>query len=754
MSEILQDQADRVGTPKPLDCIKVVDFGQYIAGPLLAGLLAEQGADVTHVDPPGGPRGVVDLSFLTRPARSVTMDLSVESDLIDARELINASDVVIENFRPGVMERLGLGSTELTRRNPGLIYCSLPGFGSGDERAACPGWEGVVMAAAAGYSTDLPTGLIPDERDPAFPIVFSSLPLGSIFAALEGAVAVAAALVARERDGLGQTIEVSLFDALAEAIGVRSCFYERSSPRYTDFGHGIFRCEDGQYVSLILSQFRHLEWLSDAFVPSLRQDGLVDYELLTSDPTKGQAVRQTLIELFAKAPASHWEKVGQDAGLPIGRVRTAREWLLEPQAAICMRPIVLKSDRPDSRVHVQVAEDKRGLEPSESSHPNLSSARDRPAPSAPSKATVEAANPKTPPLSGIRVLDMTRVVAGPTATRVLAQLGADVLAIDTDPNQRRSAISEPIWHEYLNRGKRSAIVDLTIHEDRRIFDTLIQQADVVVQNSMTSSLKSLHADPLSLCSAAPGICVVSLTTYGQEGPWGNYRGYAEIANVVTGISDRSMKADPVSGALPMVDRPRWTFTDSAAGLLGAFGAVIGVLHRIRNHRGSRTDVSLAGVAMLEQMGADTGDRRKSRGEALLGWSPWHHLYSCTDGSVFIGVPESAHQSVLEALDLKLSERQSKEINTILQSRFSGFSVSDATNLVRSAGGGAHAVMTLGQLCGRDKAFDKRGLWLEDDTLAYGRVCMLGPVVRFERTPMIAGDLPELFGSDAATFLER
>src|SRR5262245_37776089 len=111
----------------PLAGIRVIDFGQYVAGPLAAMLLADHGAEVIRVDPPGGPRWPTPANATwNRGKRSIVLDLKRPEDRTVARRLIASSDVVVENFRPGVMERLGLGPRELTEEQPRLVYCSLP----------------------------------------------------------------------------------------------------------------------------------------------------------------------------------------------------------------------------------------------------------------------------------------------------------------------------------------------------------------------------------------------------------------------------------------------------------------------------------------------------------------------------------------------------------------------------------------------------------------------------------------------------
>src|SRR5829696_5399447 len=118
---------------KALEGIRVIDFGQYVAGPLAAMLLADQGADVIRIDPPGGPRWDSPVNaVLLRGRRIVEFDLHDTADRLRAQTLVASADVVIEGFRPGVAERLGVGPDAVLAGSPHVVYCSLPGFGSTD----------------------------------------------------------------------------------------------------------------------------------------------------------------------------------------------------------------------------------------------------------------------------------------------------------------------------------------------------------------------------------------------------------------------------------------------------------------------------------------------------------------------------------------------------------------------------------------------------------------------------------------------
>ena len=176
--------------------IRVVDFSQYLAGPLATMLLADFGAEVIRVDPPGGPRLQHPANAcLHRGKQAVELDLKTEHGLARAKDLIASADIVIEGFRPGVMDRLGLRADELRQAHPGLIWCSLPGFGRTDRRAGLQGWEGVVCSAAALYPLS--------QHQPTGGPLFSAIPYASNFAGLIAAHSVVAALLARSRSGMG-----------------------------------------------------------------------------------------------------------------------------------------------------------------------------------------------------------------------------------------------------------------------------------------------------------------------------------------------------------------------------------------------------------------------------------------------------------------------------------------------------------------------------------------------------------------------
>ena len=209
-----------VPTGLPLSGIRVADFSRVLAGPLATMLLADLGADVVKIERPesgddtrgwGPPFVGGDAAYflsLNRNKRSVTLDLSSDEGRSAARRLALASDVVVENFRPGLMERFGLDHATLAAEHPGLVYCSLTAFGEGDP-AARPGYDIIVQALS---------GLMSFTGHPGGEPTKVGVALLDVICGLYACNAIQAALIGRGATGRGVRMTVSLFDASVAAL--------------------------------------------------------------------------------------------------------------------------------------------------------------------------------------------------------------------------------------------------------------------------------------------------------------------------------------------------------------------------------------------------------------------------------------------------------------------------------------------------------------------------------------------------------
>jgi formyl-CoA transferase len=202
-----------------LDGVRVLDLTQVMAGPFCTLLLADLGADVIKIEPPGSGdlsrsmggeglrmKGADNAPFLAlnRNKRSVVLDLKDAGDLKAFHTLVRAADVVVENFRPRVTERLGIDYATLSGLNPGIVYASISGFGQTGPYADRPGFDLIAQAMS---------GILSVTGTPGGKPVKCGVPISDLAAGLYAAVGVLAALTARERSGRGQHVETSLFEA-------------------------------------------------------------------------------------------------------------------------------------------------------------------------------------------------------------------------------------------------------------------------------------------------------------------------------------------------------------------------------------------------------------------------------------------------------------------------------------------------------------------------------------------------------------
>ncbi|MFE7581412.1 CaiB/BaiF CoA transferase family protein [Streptomyces gardneri] len=218
-------RADQEGTPDAfpkgaLDGIVVADFGRVLAGPYMTMLLADLGADVIKIERPGSgddtrawgpPFADGEATYflgVNRNKRSVSLDLTDPEDLATARAIVDRADVLVENFRPGTMEKLGLGYDDVRASNPGLVYCSVNGFGTA-EGARLPGYDLLVQAMG---------GLMSVTGDPDGPGTKAGVALVDVITGLHAGLGVLAALRHREHTGEGQRVEVSLLTSLLSAL--------------------------------------------------------------------------------------------------------------------------------------------------------------------------------------------------------------------------------------------------------------------------------------------------------------------------------------------------------------------------------------------------------------------------------------------------------------------------------------------------------------------------------------------------------
>ena len=326
----------------PLDGLLVLDFTRVIAGPYLTMTLADLGAEVIKIEaPPGGDdtrayfppgRGGEAATFLglNRSKSSVMLDLATNAGQDIVRRLAARADVLVENFRPGSMDRLGLGWEALRALNPRLVYCAISGYGHGTEFSGLGGYDPIAQAE---------TGLMYLTGHPEGKPVRAGGSVVDVLTGTHAGMAILAALRARERDGGGQFVDVSLFDTALSTIGFilqGPLLTDRNPPRTGNVSffmcpNGVYPCGDGD-VMMSAGNDRLFRKLCGA----LDLGGLPTDPRFVSNANRLEnidALTGILERRFGETTRAHWVARMRAAGVPCGAVRTPLEARASAEAA-------------------------------------------------------------------------------------------------------------------------------------------------------------------------------------------------------------------------------------------------------------------------------------------------------------------------------------------------------------------------------------------------------------------------------------
>ena len=734
---------------RPLSHIRVLDFGHYLAGPLVGMTLSDLGAEVIRIDPPGGPRWqdpVFDM--LSRGKRALTLDLKSAAGQQTALDLAARSDVVIDNFRPGVMDKLGLGPVALRKSNPAIVSLSLPGFASTDpELRDIAAWEAVI-AARTGQFTDM--GL--NRRLMGINPSFTPLGLASAYGASFGAMSVLFALSARDRLG-GDHIEVPLASALFEGL-VYNCeqiedYPDRyKSPRelelerrerlglpndlsfaelseFLDPFYRTYTCADGRgfYVvacSIVTHPRRVLEILG---LQNLLKD-LPDFDVyqdridwpsdwaLRSYPVGAQdrtRISTAMKAAFLTRPSYEWEELFGAAKAPATAQRSTRDWLMDPHAL--KSGLILQVDDPRHGKMRQMgnvcwlsgdrsAVKKRPGPQTDDIRPALPVLLSEP-------PRIRQGSETGSWLDGLRVLDLTNVIAGPTIGSTIARFGADVTLV-----QPVSPSVDP-WNAVVfglqaQRGKRSILLNLRTSEGQDALRRLISKVDVVTMNGSDEQRLSLGLSEERLSDINPRLILVQLDAFGAplRGPKSDHLGYDDLAQAATGVMTRF-------GGSPETPEEHAHFgtIDVLAGFCAcaALGAALERLRVTGSGGIARASLASAGELIQAQFMYDFEGRapfNEPSGRNVRGWGPFYRCYEAEDGWMFFAAPTMKQTSFEHIRDLQdLLDTEECNLENELEARFARRPVSYWVECF--SGTSSASVVPLGSLhATRDAALKK------------------------------------------------
>ena len=318
--------------------VRVLDATQVMAGPFCTMLLGDLGADVIKVEPPegdttrgmAGSRGTESPGFwsINRNKRGIVLDLKDPRAQEVFRKLAAQSDVVVENYRPGAMDALGLGYEELRKLNPALVYASISGFGRSGPYAGRGGFDLVAQGMS---------GIMSVTGEPDRPPVKCGIPVTDLGAGLLALQAVLAAYVHRLRTGEGQLVDTSLLEAgIALSVWETAQYLSGGGvPEPLGSAHRMFapyqavRCSDG-YITLGAANARTWERLAGALGrPDLLERP--EYEGAEGRVRNRHRLEEEIEAVTATRPRAHWLRVLDEAGVPCGPILDFEEVFADPQ---------------------------------------------------------------------------------------------------------------------------------------------------------------------------------------------------------------------------------------------------------------------------------------------------------------------------------------------------------------------------------------------------------------------------------------
>ncbi|MFI5397140.1 MAG: CaiB/BaiF CoA transferase family protein [Candidatus Binatia bacterium] len=615
-----------IGSPGALHGVRVLDLADE-SGVYCAKLLADMGADVIKIEPPGGvamrrigpffrgdagtsvissshldplpdgkkeaPAGSLFFWHYNTNKRSVALDLGTSRDRERFMRLAATADVVVETGTPGGLDTLGLGYGALAKRNPRLTLVSItPGGQTGPHRDFR---SSDLIAQALGGMVYV-NGF--EHEPPLQGLGLQAYHSASTYAAIGALLA----LLARERSGHGQWIDVSLQECVAGSLEHASSFFhhngtiaERHGSLHWTRYFRVGRCKDGYIMHCALCDWTSLiEWVkADGKAQDLVEPAWEDFnhrrdhcnhlfdvldqwakDYAVADLVEGAQLRRIpyapvlppetlphnpqLLDRGFFVPVRHEELNATLAYPGAPYVFSSTPWRIR------RRPPLVGEHTNEVLAEIEAQNADSGLRTQDS-----------------------ALNAQPFPLStieGVRIIDFTWVVAGPVATRILADHGAEVIKIERrdalDFGSRRGGLTGN-----LNRGKQSIVINMNTQRGVELAKQLVATADVVVDNFSPRVMRNWQLDYESLRRLKPEIIALSMSGFGHTGPYRDYVAYGPTLQALAGYTllMRHVDGEPSGWG--------FSYSDMAAGYSGALAVLMALWHRHRTGAGQRIDLS-------------------------------------------------------------------------------------------------------------------------------------------------------------------
>jgi crotonobetainyl-CoA:carnitine CoA-transferase CaiB-like acyl-CoA transferase len=727
----------------PLKDLRVLDLTDD-SGRFCTKLLNELGADVVRISAAGSPGGAMADPDAARRGgvldwwydggkRRHALDLESGADRDSYRELAARAHVVVETTRPGFLAGHGIDHGDLLAINPSLVQVSITPFGRTGPRA---GWEtsDLVSAAMGGF---LALTGVPDRPLNAWGRQAYN------YAGFSGAICALAGVRAARLDGRGRHIDLSVHESLTGSI--ENLFFqwffddllplpklaERQGALHWLHAYDLAACRGGYTMITPTPAVAELfAWMAEDGVEAARQ--WLEMDLLEAVENIDEimaAVRSWVVD--KDVDTLWWE--AQSRHVAFGGVQTVEQVAGNPQFEY--RRLFVPTDWDGADV-VQ-PRGMVGFSGTPSAPPRAPAAEETPLDDLLRDwGTVRASAagkdvPRSRPLEGLRVADFTWVLAGPFATRMLGDLGADVIRVQTE--ERATSVNAPdhpftfVW----GRSKRNVSLNMKHPQALETVRRFVERSDVLIENFAAGVLASWGLDWDTLHAWNPGLVYVTMSGCGHEGPWKHVISYAPTIHALSGITHLTNFAD--QGGIGC----GFSLNDHLAGFSAA-AALLAALHaRESTGLGQRIDLAqletgayCIGPALLDYLTNDRLAEPSGNADGLHDHVP-NEVYACSDGFVAISVvQESQWQALVEAaglVDLQDPElaseearrRRRVEVDRAIGGWTAGWTAEEVMTCLQERGVPAGKVQNAQHLAEADVQHAARGYWRQVNHEFYG-----------------------------------
>jgi crotonobetainyl-CoA:carnitine CoA-transferase CaiB-like acyl-CoA transferase len=592
--------------PGPLAGTRVLEVGDGLPTAYAAMILGDLGADVVklerspdeELEPRLGDRGHIRVAY-DRNKRSIAPDLAHPGAAEVVRRSVRWADVVLHDLGPDARVA-DLTGDDLAAQNPDAVVCRVSAFGASGSHAGFPGGD-LVMQALSG-SMDL-TG---ERNDPP---TRAGVPATDIFTATYAVIGVLAGLRARVESGTGRAVDVAALDVSVALLSNMSGAYYATGDYRSRLGTGhisifpynSFPTSDGEVVIAIFTQSFWGKFCTAIGHPELLADER--YATIANRMERKDELTERFNEIFSRRTTAEWCAALEAADVPYAPVSSVGEALDHPQTlARDMTPTITGGgpDLPVTRtvgspLTFDYADGSRYAPPM-----RLAPRRGEDTeayvggltPDARSDGAATRSTAARGPLDGVKVLDFTRMLAGPWAAEILADLGAEVTKIEEprigDPTRKHRPLFGTASSYFLavNRGKRSVALDVRTPAGKAIVDDLIAGADIILENFRPGVMARLGVDVAEVRKSRPDIVFCSLSGFGATGPLSDRISFDLVNQAFAGMVDAT--GHPGNKAA----RVGVPIGDLAGGVYMAIAALAGLHRRRSTGQGSWVDLSL------------------------------------------------------------------------------------------------------------------------------------------------------------------